>query len=404
MGTRSSSFGTIATRTATSARNAQGKPTVSYRARYTGPDMAKVSQTFSRKDAARAWLVAEKALIDAGTWTPPSQRKAEALAAERRAAASTVTAWAETYLADRELRHTTEREYRRLLNTSLAPLRSKRIDQLTREDIRDWRDSLDPSKPAVAAAAYRFLRSLLKAAEDEGLIDRNPANLRNAGSVRPAHVTVPATLDELDALSDAMPKRLRLLVDLAAWVGMREGELLELRRSDFLRDSDGSLSGLVSVARAVSKDANRDHPDACPCGRVIGPTKTAAGVRTVAIPPHLLPDLRRHLLEHAAPGDDGLLFPGERKDHMSVRYLLQAFSKARDAAGRPDLHIHDLRHTALTMAGQTGATAAELKHRAGHSSSIAMAIYQHGTLARDAAIADRLSDVYTAHAEKKAGK
>lgn len=41
-----------------------------------------------------------------------------------------------------------------------------------------------------------------------------------------------------------MPPRLRLFVVLAAFVGLREGELLELRRSDI----DG-IAGRVSVSR-----------------------------------------------------------------------------------------------------------------------------------------------------------
>ena len=36
---------------------------------------------------------------------------------------------------------------------------------------------------------------------------------------------------------------------------------------------------------------------------------------------------------------------------------------AREAAGRPDLRIHDLRHTGAVLAAQTGATLAELMVR-----------------------------------------
>jgi hypothetical protein len=92
--------------------------------------------------------------------------------------------------------------------------------------------------------------------------------------------------------------------------------------------------------------------------------------------------LQKHLLEHAAAGPSGLLFPGDRTDHMSVRYLMDRYRPARKAASHPDLTIHHLRHTALTLAGQHGATAAELQARAGHASQAAMAIYQHATLDR----------------------
>ncbi len=92
----------------------------------------------------------------------------------------------------------------------------------------------------------------------------------------------------------------------------------------------------------------------------------------------------------------GLLFPGDRTDHMSVRHLMDRYRPARENAGRPDLTIHHLRHTALTLAGQHGATAAELQARAGHSSQAAMAIYQHATLDRDQALAEKIGATYDA--------
>lgn len=106
--------------------------------------------------------------------------------------------------------------------------------------------------------------------------------------------------------------------------------------------------------------------------------------------------LKEHLENHAANGLTGLLFPGDRTDHMSVRYLMDRYKPAREAARRQDLTIHHLRHTALTLAGQHGATAAELQARAGHASQAAMAIYQHATLDRDQALAQKIGDSYDA--------
>lgn len=399
MAKRTSTFGTVLERTAAKAKDGNRKPARSYLARYTAPDLTKPARTFATKDAARAWLDAERDLIDSGSWTSPALRKAEAERAERLASANTVAAYAERYLGERDLRPSTASEYRRLLRTALRPLAAQRLDRLTRGELRAWWDELDPATPSVNAAAWRFLRSMLNAAEVDELIERAPSLPRGASSSKVVHKITPATLQELDAIADAMPDRLRLFVVLAAWVGLREGELLELRRSDFVRDGSGRLTGAVHVRRAVSKDPHRDHPQACGCGRVVGPTKTAAGDRVVTIPDPFMPLVREHLLQHTAHGDDGLIFPGERTDHMSTRYLRTHFDAARTTAGRPDLHIHDLRHTALTVAGQVGATAAELKHRAGHSSHAAMAIYQHGTKERDAAIAARLGDLYRAHVE-----
>jgi hypothetical protein len=61
--------------------------------------------------------------------------------------------------------------------------------------------------------------------------------------------------------------------------------------------------------------------------------------------------------------------------------------------GRDDLHLHDLRHTGLTFAAATGATTAELMHRAGHASSDAALRYQHATQDRDQVLADALEEL-----------
>ncbi|WP_345528291.1 site-specific integrase [Nocardioides endophyticus] len=189
-----------------------------------------------------------------------------------------------------------------------------------------------------------------------------------------------------------MPERLKLFVVLAAFVGLREGEALELRRSDI----DGVI-GRIDITRKVDKNRMRAAPGACAdCGRPITAPKTASGIRIVHAPPPFLPMLQKHLLEHTAPGPTGLLFPGDRSDHMSARYLMDRYRPARDKAGRPDLTVHHLRHTALTIAGQHGATAAELQARAGHASQTAMAIYQHASLDRDRSLADRIGDTYAA--------
>jgi integrase len=341
--------------------------------------------------AAEAWLSAERQLIDRGEWTSPQARdeaKASRIAA---AAANTLAAFAERYLAERELRPNTLRGYRQLLDGRILPhLGSRPIEQITLSQIKAWRATLDPATEATNAAAYRLLRSLLASAEEEELITRAPPKIRGAGAARVKRIAQPASLDEIDTIVRAMPTRLQLFVVLAAFVGLREGELLELRRADV-----DAASGLVSVNRKIDKDVIKHAPGACPnCKRAISTPKTASGIRTVHVPPPFLAMLKTHLLEFTASGPNGLLFPGDRTDHMSVRYLMDRFRPAREAAGRPDLTIHHLRHTALTIAGQHGATAAELQARGGHASQAAMAIYQHGTRDRDKRLAQAIGASY----------
>ena len=54
-------------------------------------------------------------------------------------------------------------------------------------------------------------------------------------------------------------------------------------------------------------------------------------------------------------------------------------------------HLHDLRHTGNTLAGEAGATLRELMDRMGHASTRAALIYQHRTTQRDKIIADEIS-------------
>lgn len=369
--------------------SAAGK--VTYRARYAMPDGTRHTRTLGTKMDAEAWLAAERTLIDREEWTSPRARREADAKRRAEAAANTVAGFAQRYVAERDLRPTTRRGYLQLLETRILPYFGEMpLIEVSLSEIKRWRAALDPATESTNAAAYRLLRSMLQSAEEEELIDRAPPKIRGAGSVRVKRVARPATLDELETIVDAMPERLHLLIVLAAFVGLREGELLELRRGDV----DGVI-GRIDVSRKVDKEVIEGTKQTCPaCGRGISAPKTASGTRTVHVPPPFLPLLQRHLLEHCAAGPDGLLFPGDRADHMSVRYLMDRYRSARAAAGRPDLTIHHLRHTALTMAGQHGATAAELQARAGHASQGAMAIYQHATLDRDRSLAEKIGATY----------
>ena len=58
--------------------------------------------------------------------------------------------------------------------------------------------------------------------------------------------------------------------------------------------------------------------------------------------------------------------------------------------GLDDVHLHDLRHVAGTLAAATGAGTKELMYRLGHASPQAALRYQHATRERDTAFADAI--------------
>lgn len=123
--------------------------------------------------------------------------------------------------------------------------------------------------------------------------------------------------------------------------------------------------------------------------------KSDAGIRDVAIPPHLMPALEDHLAKHVGTKRDALLFPAKRGGYLAEGTLYRHFCKAREAANRRDLRFHDLRHSGAVLAAATGATLAELMARLGHSSPAAAMRYQHAAKGRDREIAALLSKLAT---------
>jgi integrase len=167
---------------------------------------------------------------------------------------------------------------------------------------------------------------------------------------------------------------------LAAWCALRFGELAELRRADI--DVKG---GVVRVRRGVVRGAD---------GRVVKDPKSPAGKRPVNIPRDLMPMVAAHLADHVPAARDALLFPATAGGsvHLAPSSMYGWYYPAREAAGRPDLAFHDLRHTGAVFAAETGATLKQLMRRLGHSTVSAAMRYQHATDEGDRLIAAKLSD------------
>ena len=87
-----------------------------------------------------------------------------------------------------------------------------------------------------------------------------------------------------------------------------------------------------------------------------------------------------------------LLFPAaDGVSHLSQStFHTPTWRDAREAAGRPEMPFHALRHYAGTRYAQHGATLAETMSRLGHSSMAVAMRYQHAT-DRDAEIAARMA-------------
>jgi integrase len=330
-----------------------------------------VSKTFKTKAEARRYASAVETDRDRGVAVDP------------RSSRVTFGDYSTRWLDSRhDLRPRTRDDYAVLLKVHLVPaFGSFALGAITPSMVRNWHAQLSQDHPARAAKGYRLLRTILGTAVVDRYLIVSPCQVRGAGVEHAVEREIPS-LAEVAALTEAMPANLSALALVAAWCGLRRGELLGLTRADL-----DPLHGTVRVARSVSELADGSIS--------VGEPKTAAGRRTVAVPRHLLPTLEAHLATYVGADPDAPIFAGANGGWLRPRTIERHWVRARTAVG-VNYRLHDLRHLAATLTAATGASTKEIMARIGHASPAAALRYQHATEDRDRAIADALSDLVSA--------
>ena len=332
--------------------------------------------TFATRGDASRFLAGVRADLDRGDWFDPD------------AGRTTLSEYSRVWLEVRRVRGRplaprTHGLYRWQLDRHVLPeLGAIQMRRLDAPAVRAWFANITSSHgpgAVTAAKCYRLLHAICETAVADGQVTRTPCAIPGAGlehsPERPA-VSVP----EVYALADAVGPRWRALVLLAAFCGLRFGELAALRR-----DRVDLLHGVIDVRESLS-----DLPGGV---RHIGPPKSEAGRRTVAIPPHILDDVREHLMTFTGPDVDSFIFVGPLGAPLrNASFGRSVWQPARSAVGLGHLHFHDLRGCAATLAAISGATTAELMRRLGHATPDVALRYQRATAERDLALARALSE------------
>jgi integrase len=343
-------------------------PSGRYQATYWHDGQRRVAdQTFATKGDALVHLSSVETDLHRGAWVDP------------RAGRVKLSEWSQAWVDGRsDLRPVTKAKYRHMLERHVLPvLGDVLVAKVTPSAVRHWYMDMRERYVTTGDDAYRMLRAIFNTAVTDGLIVRNPCQVRGAGQARSAERPV-ATVAELAFAVDATPDRHRLALLLPAWCQLRRGEVLGLQRHDV-----DLLHGTIRIDRALVKPM--DGP------MVIGPPKTSAGSRSLAVPTNVLPALRHHLATYVAKDPEAWLFTNECGGPMNPTTLNRIWQRARKKIGRTDLHYHDLRHSGLTWAAASGASIAELMRRGGHANPTAALRYQHATEDRDRAIAEALA-------------
>jgi integrase len=350
------------------------------------------------RDAARNWLDSRHDL------------KATTLAAYREALAPTTAATAK--------RH-----------TRLAVLRIDKVfggyplNRITREQISEWVERMQVAgkRPSTVRNAYFLVRMVLGQAVADGRLDSNPADYvrlpteHNTGNG--TTVDDPAqflTAVQVAALVDATPWPYDVLVHVAAWAGLRAGELAGLQVGD-VELSAPNRPGTLRIDRTVAR-VGRELEYLMP--------KTKGSRRRVPLTPQTTAILRDYLAIHPHCDDQAApLFPAMRLttprptgkpadknapkdravrqlaalaalsvDDAEARLVLDwsaplrhaTFYKAvfRPAVARakllPDVHPHTLRHTYASLCVAAGIPMFEISRFMGHAKpSTTETVYAH---------------------------
>jgi integrase len=298
-------------------------------------------KSFDRKRDAESFETAVAGELRAGLHVPDSQSIMVAEAARL---------WLESCEAA-ELERATIGSYRQHVELHILPfLGAVKLSQLTVPMVRAFEDALRKGgrSPAMVRKTRRSLGAILADAQERGLVGQNVVRALRAtrrgrdtgadkrGGKLKVGIDIPAP-DEIRTLigaPGALAGRWRPLLLTATFTGLRASELRGLRWSD------------VDFKRGeihVRQRADRLN--------IIGRLKSAAGERSVPLPPMVVNSLREWKLT-CPKGELDLVFPngnGRVEYHNNIinRGLIPAMIAARitDAdRGAKYTGLHSLRH------------------------------------------------------------
>lgn len=270
----------------------------------------------------------------------------------------------------RSLSPRTLSEYASYISRDLSHLAKKPIASITRSEIEDWWLMIgDRGTLSLRAKVYSHLKSLCGFALRQGWIAVDPCQIRGGSQSPLRRSAIIPSVAQVKTLIESAPEEFKALFAIAAWGGLRKGELLELRRKDVLCINNKTTQlALVQVQRAVIW---------LPNGLIQVRTPKWDSARDVLLPPQAT-ELIFAQMGRIGSDPETLLFPAHPSralDHVGNHKLNRIWYKVRASAGYSGT-FHSLRSFAGTQFAVAGATLRETMSRLGHSSTKTALRYQ----------------------------
>ena len=314
----------------------------SWLARWRDPTGAQRKKSFRRRVDAERFLSELQAELNRGAYVDPAAGKLR------------FEPYAETWMAGLgHLKPSTALRYREVARTHVVPKWGRwPLAKVARSDVAAWIGDLVGSgmSPGLVRKVYLVTSMIFEAAVADRRIGVNPARgvrLPRQRRSEPRFLTPP----ELSRLVAAGGDHgLELLV--LGLTGLRFGEFaaLKVRRVDAVRNR-------VLVAESVSVVSSK----------LVWSTPKTHQTRSVPVPPVLM----GHIAEVCrGRGGDDLVFSAPQGGPLRLNnWRRRVFEPACVAAGIEDFRVHDLRHTAASLAIGSGANVKAVQRMLGHASA-----------------------------------
>jgi integrase len=287
----------------------------------------------------------------------------------------------------------------RLLGHVMSELGDKPARRITTRDINTLLQKI--ADTGVSARAVNKTRNIVAAAFNYGMresafgLPSNPA--LSADIRREAHpgILLYYSPDEVETIAQASADGRRRgadrtrtsdqvaidvqdgeLVRVAAYTGLRLGELLALRWRDV--DFAGSV---LTISRAMSAG--------------IETTTKSGRIRRVPLPAQAAAALARLRRRSDFTAEDEFVFVDAHGRALNPVTVRNRYKQARDAVGARPLRFHDLRHTYGSLLAAAGVDLITIKETMGHSALSTTGRYLHARPASEQAAA--FTQVFTSN-------